>query len=126
MAQLNNVQLLGNIASAPELTKIGEAKTPKVAFSLAVNRSIKRGEEYVEEVSYFDVEAFGSRAETISKHFSKGDEFLFCGEARQERWEDKDGGKRASVKFVVQEVCFTFGRKSVRNADRENVVAGAV
>lgn len=116
MSQLNKTIMLGNVATLPETIQIGEKKTPKTTFVLAVNRRMKRDDDVVEEVSYFDVEAYGPKAELIGKHWSKGDEFLFDGEARQDRWEGKDGNKASAICFVVSDLHFTNGRKSARKA----------
>ena len=44
-------------------------------------------------------------------HFAKGKEIIVEGELSTEKWEDKDGNKRASIKMTVDKVHFC-GSKS--------------
>ena len=53
---MNIVVLKGNLTRDPELTMVGANSTPKVRLGLAVNRKYKKADEYVEEVSFFDIE----------------------------------------------------------------------
>lgn len=78
-------------------------------FSMASNWSRKKGEEWVEEVSYFDFVMFGRRAESLHKHLTKGTKLAIAASPRQERWE-KDGQKQSRVKFYVDDLNFAGGK----------------
>jgi len=64
-----------------------------------VNKSRKKNNEWVQEVSFFDVTAFGKLADANAR-LSKGECILVTGELKQERWE-KDGQKRSAVKIIA-------------------------
>ncbi len=102
MNQLNSLILEGNVVRQAELTE--PVKGFKVCkFPMAVNRYLKKSNgEGVEEVSYFDVEAYGKVAEICEKNSSKGRGIRVVGRLKQNRWKD-DSGKSLSKVFVVAE-----------------------
>jgi single-strand DNA-binding protein len=73
------------------------------SFGVAVNRKWKsESGEQKEEVSFFDVDAWGKMAETIAQWFRKGSPILITGRLKQETWDDKQTGqKRSKVKIVL-------------------------
>jgi single-strand DNA-binding protein len=109
MANLAKVILVGNLTRNPEL-RYTTGGTAVTTLSVAVNRRFKRGEEWAEEVSFFDVAVFGRRAETCAEYLSKGRPVLVEGELVQRRWEAKDGGKRSKVEVQARDVQFLGSR----------------
>jgi single-strand DNA-binding protein len=102
-SNLNSVTLSGRLTRDPEL-KTMPSGDPVVEFGLAVNRSRKVNEEWVEEVSFFDVSSF-KRAENIAAKLRKGDSVTVLGELRQRTWEDSETGKnREKVSIVAQNI----------------------
>ena len=71
MNQINSLIIEGNLVRIPEIKEA--ANHSKLAtFSMAVNRYYKKSDEtFEQEVSYFDVNAWGSLAETVEKKASK-------------------------------------------------------
>ena len=65
-------------------------------ISLAVNRSVKKDDKYIDEVSYFDIVILGKRAEGLSKYLIKGQQVSVDGSLKQDRWE-KDGQKHSKI-----------------------------
>ena len=59
-------------------------------ISIAVNRSRKDGDEWKDEVSYFDVTIWGKTAENLKPYLTKGKQVCVEGSLKQDRWE-KDG-----------------------------------
>jgi len=102
MKDLNVTVMEGRTTRLPELryTKSG---TPILALSLAVNYSIKDGDEYKDVASFFDCEYFGKGAEAVNKYLGKGTKVLVQGEFRQDRWE-QDGQPRSKIKVFVHEL----------------------
>lgn len=75
-------------------------------FSIAINESYKtQNGEKKEEVSYFNMVAFGLTAENINKYFQKGSRILVEAKPKEERWE-KDGHKQSKTVFVVENFYF--------------------
>ena len=102
MNQLNSLIVEGNLVRDAELLE------PKEGFkvcklSLAVNRWYRnKNNEVVEEVSYFDAEAYGQYAEICSEKCKKGRSVRIVGRLKQNIWKD-DSGKTVSKVFVVIE-----------------------
>ncbi|MGP1438651.1 MAG: single-stranded DNA-binding protein, partial [Treponema sp.] len=69
-------------------------------FSVAVNRRKKAGEEWVDEVSFFDVVFWGKMGESINQYLVKGKQVAVTGELRQNRWE-QDGQPRSKVEIIA-------------------------
>lgn len=100
MANLNKVFLVGNLTRDPEL-KYTPQGSPVCNISIAVNRRWKgKDGQDQEEVSFFDVEAWGRVAETSAQYLKKGRSVIVEGRLKQQRWETQDGQKRSKV--IVQ------------------------
>lgn len=97
--------LIGNLARDPELryTNGGQAIT---SFGMAVNRrwQDKQSQEWKEEVSFFDVKAWGTLGENISGSLTKGMRIIVTGRLTQESWEQDDGVKRSKIVMVADSV----------------------
>ena len=98
MASYNRVILVGNLTRDPELRYIPSG-TAVSDISLAVNERIKKGDQWVDEVSFIDVTLWGRTAEIANEYLSKGSPLLVEGRLRQERWE-KDGQKHSKLKVT--------------------------
>ena len=102
MASFNNVILMGNLTRDVELRHTPSG-TAVADISLAVNDRVKSGEQWVDEVSFFDVTLWGRLAEVAAQYLSKGNPVLISGKLKQESWE-KDGQKRSKVKVIASEL----------------------
>lgn len=96
--------------------------TARANVSIAVNRSAKRGEEWVDEVSYFDITIWGKTAENLKPYLLKGKQIAVSGYLKQDRWE-KDGQKFSKVGIVADSVQLLGGKsdggsEAQREADR--------
>ncbi len=102
MTDLNHVMLIGRLTRDAELkyTQNGFAISN---FSIAVNRNRKSGEQWIEEVSYFEINLFGKSAENLKQYLLKGKQIAVDGELRQDRWE-QDGQSRSKVIVVANSV----------------------
>jgi single-strand DNA-binding protein len=115
---VNKIVILATLTKDVELnySKSGNAIGK---FSIAHNKKYKASSGQVEEkVSFFDCVAFGGRAETIQRYFTKGSRILIEGELEQQTWTAKDGGKRSKV--VIKVLGFDFiDRKSGGQSPRQ-------
>jgi single-strand DNA-binding protein len=105
MTDLNNVGIIGRLTR-----DIGEddfsyinTGTAKLIFSIAVNRSVKHGDDWVDEASFFDVTYWGKPAEGIKQYLGKGKQVAVKGYLKQDRWE-KDGQKHSRISIVAESV----------------------
>jgi single-strand DNA-binding protein len=76
---------------------------PIARFSLAVNRSVKQGDEWKDEASFFDIDYWGKAAEAVNRYLVKGQQVGVEGELRQDRWE-QDGQPRQKIVINAQNV----------------------
>lgn len=102
MNQLNSLILEGNLVRDAVLVEpIPGFK--KCTFSVGVNRFYKnKNNEAVNEVSFFDVEAYGTMAEYCVEKATKGRGVRVVGRLKQDTWKDGDG-KSVSKVYVVAE-----------------------
>lgn len=77
--------------------------------SIAVNRSRKQGEQWVDEVSYFDVTIWGKTAENLRPYLTKGKLIGVDGFLKQDRWE-KDGQRFSKIRVVAENVQLLGGK----------------
>ena len=104
MADLNEVIVIGRVTKDEEL-KYTTGGMAIGNISIAVNRKVKKGQEWADEVNYFDVVIFGKQAENLSKFLTKGQQIAIVGFLKQERWEDvQTGEKRSKIKIVASNI----------------------
>lgn len=93
---MNKVILKGNLTRAPEMRVLADG-TAITNFGVATNKRFKtKSGEEKEVTTFVDIEAFGPRAELITKWVRKGDPILIDGELKFDQWE-KDGEKRSKL-----------------------------
>jgi single-strand DNA-binding protein len=101
MANFNKVILAGNLTRDPEMRYTPKG-TAVAKFGLAVNRKWKAETgELKEEVTFVDIEAWSSQAETIGKYLKKGRPILLEGRLRYDSWDDKQTNQKRSRLVVV-------------------------
>jgi single-strand DNA-binding protein len=99
----NSVTLVGNITRDPELrfTNGGRAVA---SFGLAVNRRYQVNGEWQEQVSYFNVTAWGQLGENAAQSLGKGSRAIVAGRLEQRQYETRDGEQRSVVEIVADEI----------------------
>ncbi|MEM7454696.1 MAG: single-stranded DNA-binding protein [Planctomycetota bacterium] len=110
MASFNRVILVGNLTRDIELryTPQGTAVTD---IGLAVNERVKKNDEWVDEVNFFDVTLWGRTAEVAGEYLSKGSSILIEGRLKLDRWEQQDGAKRSKIKIIGERMQMLGGRQ---------------
>lgn len=114
---MNQVSLMGNVATDLELKK--SQKTDKVytQFRLAVSNYNRQ-----EKTTHFiDIAAFGQQAQTLTKYLTKGSKLLVMGRLSSDSYEGQDGRIQYSTKVILEDFEFV-GRK---NKTREDEVLEA-
>ena len=111
---MNKIILTGRTTRDAELSYLPGAGTPKMAFSLAVERNYqKKGAE--KKVDFINCELIGKHAESLCPYVTKGKAILVEGELNIEQYE-KDGEKRSYTKVKVDKLEFL---SSASNEQRE-------
>lgn len=106
MNQLNSIIIEGNLCNKPEI-KDTVKKSKLATFSMAVNRYYKKSDgTFEQEVSYFDVEAWGNLVESVGKNASKGCGCRVVGRLKQDRWKDGNGKSFSKVSIVAEHIEF--------------------
>lgn len=113
MNKVNSVIIEGNLVRVPEL-RTTPGGTPVCVFTIAVNRKFKKGVQFQEEVSFFDIETWSDEAQRCSKVLEKGYRVTIIGRLKQDRWQDSDGKNHYRVKVVADRVEY---KKRVDNQD---------
>ena len=118
MTDTNHVVLIGrltrDLGSDERSFAYTASGTARANVSIAVNRSAKKGEEWVDEVSYFDITIWGKTAENLKPYLTKGKQIAVDGCLKQDRWE-KDGQKFSKVGIVANTVQLLGGKSDGGN-----------
>ena len=99
----NSITLVGNLTRDPELryTTGGRAVAN---FGMAVNRRYQVNGEWQEQVSYFNVVAWGELGENAAATLSKGSRTIVFGRLEQREYENREGERRTMVEVIADEV----------------------
>jgi single-strand DNA-binding protein len=95
MADLSVAVLVGRLTRDAELkyTNSGQAVCH---FSVATSTRKKKGDQWVDEASFWDVDLWGKQGESLNQYLVKGKLVAVEGTMRQDRWE-QDGQSRMKV-----------------------------
>ena len=105
---INHVTIVGRLTRDAEISYLPSG-APMAKISIAVNRSRKNGDQWMDEVSYFDSAIFGKTAENLKPYLSKGKQVGLEGHLKQDRWE-KDGQKFSRISIIADNVQLLGGR----------------
>ena len=101
---INQVILLGRLTRDPEQRTTASGKNV-VSFSIAVDRQSQD-----DQADFFNITAWDKLGDLVMQYLSKGRRVLIQGRLRQDRWEDKDTGKRQSrIEVTASDVTFLDG-----------------
>ncbi len=107
---INSVILVGRLTRDADLSYLPSG-TPALAFSIAVNRSKKEGEQWVDEANFFDISYISKSAENFKQYLTKGKQVGIQGSLKQDRWQDKESGQtRSKIKIMASSVQLLGGR----------------
>jgi single-strand DNA-binding protein len=108
----NNVQLIGNLGSAPELKEL--ANGGKMArLSLATNESYKNKKgETIKETQWHSLVAWNNQAELAEKYLEKGKEVCISGKLNNRSYEDSNGVTRYITEIVVTDILLLGSKKA--------------
>lgn len=109
MNNLNRVIINGNLTADCKM-EYGKSGTAYGGFCIAVNRSVKKGEEWEEVPSFFEVKAFGKLFESQHPYLTKGANVTVDGSLIQENWETKEGEKRHKI-VIQSDTLYLVSRK---------------
>ena len=107
----------GNMTRDPELKNIGGSSL--ATTSLAVNQGYyNNNKEWVEKVTFVNIEAWGKTAEKLNTEGAKGYRIIGDGEFYQNSWEDNNGNKRYDLKLRINKIRAILPPKAKSNEPR--------
>lgn len=101
---MNKVVLTGRLVRDSELSYIASTSTPKMSFSLAVERNYQKDKNN-KKVDFINCEQLGKHVENLCQYVTKGKQILVEGELNIDNYE-KDGEKRSFTKVKVDRLEF--------------------
>ena len=108
MTDLNKVFLIGRVTADIDAVQGGfgylNNGTAIAKVSIAVNRSRKQGDKWVDEASFFNITIWGKTAENLKQYLKKGQLIAVLGFLKQDRWKDQQGNNRSSISIVAEQV----------------------
>ena len=102
MNDINSCILVGRLTRDGELTYTQNGKAV-LKITLAVNRSIKQGEQWADETAFFDVTCWGIMAEGLKQRIGRGSLVGVVGRLCQDRWQDKQTGQNKTKIYILAE-----------------------
>jgi len=106
----NKVTLVGRLVKDAELSFIPNTGTPKMTYTLAVERSYQKDKNN-KKVDFINCEAIGKHCENLCQYVTKGKLVLVEGELNIDTY-DKDGETRSYTKVKVDKLVFMpIGKK---------------
>lgn len=122
MNDTNTVVLVGRVVRDVDVTSVRRLSTGTTVlnFSIACNKSVKKGDEWREKSSFFDIVFYGRHAESVQPYLIKGKQVAVCGHLEQQRWE-KDNQTKSKVVVIADMIQLFGGGKS--GAKSESVAA---
>ena len=101
---MNKIIISGRLVRDAELSYISVTGTPKLSFSLAVERNYQKDKNN-KKVDFINCEQLGKHVENLCQYATKGKQILVEGELNIDNYE-KDGEKRSFTKVKVDRLEF--------------------
>jgi single-strand DNA-binding protein len=106
MANLNRVEIIGNVGKEPEM-RFTPSGSPVTSFSVAVNSKFKE----TESTEWFNIVTWNKLAESCNQYLTKGQQVFVEGRLQTRSWEDNDGQKHYKTEVIANKVLFLGQRK---------------
>ena len=125
MAQDNTVTLTGNLTKDPEL-RYTTGGRGVASFGLAVNRRYQVNGEWQEQVSFFNVVAWGDLGENAAASLHKGNRIVVTGRLEQRSFETREGEKRNVTEVIADDLgpSLRWAQAQVERISRDSADGG--
>ena len=100
---VNKVILVGNLGADPEIRRLNSGD-PVVNFRIGVNDRYQVNGEWQEQVSFFNIVAWGDLGENAAASLNKGNRVIITGRLEQRSYETKEGEKRNVTEVIADEL----------------------
>ena len=105
MSGINQITIVGNVGSSPEL-KYTKDNVPFCRFSVAVNEQWTKDGEKREATTWFPVVAFNGLSESCAAWLEKGRLVAVLGRVRTREYDGNDGTHHRDMQIVAENVTF--------------------
>jgi single-strand DNA-binding protein len=123
----STVTIVGNLTREPELRYTGSGRCI-ATFGVAVNRrwQNRQSGEWEEQVSFFNVTAWGDLGENVAASVTKGSRVIVTGRLEQRSYETQQGEKRSVVEIVADEIgpSLRWAQATVNRTERSSGEGG--
>ena len=116
---MNRIILVGRTTKDAELGFIAVTGTPKMAFTLAVERNYQKDKNN-KKVDFINMEMIGKHTENLCQYVTKGKQILVEGELNIDNYE-KDGEKRSFTKVKVDRLEFLGGATTEKKTNTDTL-----
>ena len=125
MAGVNKVILLGRLGSDPEVRTLPSGGKV-VTFSIATSESYNNKEGVkVEQTEWHRIELWEGLANIAEQYLKKGDMAYIEGKIRTEKWTDKEGIERSTVKIRGNSMQLVGSRGASASDDNDSAPASS-
>ncbi len=118
---LNQVTLLGNVGSDPEIKQFSDGSlVAKLTLATTHSYKPKDSDEWVETVDWHIIQAYGSQAKTIANYVRKGHKLEIVGSIKNNNYTDEKEVKhygyfvRAKEVILIEKVTGKFAELPVK------------
>ena len=115
---MNKIIISGRLVRDAELSYIASTATPKMNFSMAVERNYQKDKNN-KKVDFINCEMIGKHTENLCQYVTKGKQILVEGELNIDNYE-KDGEKRSFTKVKVDRLEFLAGNSNANTENKQN------
>ena len=112
----STITLSGNLATDPEIkpTKNSVLTT----FRLAVNDRRKKGDDWVDDPSFFTVVCWRDLATHVAESLCKGNRVIVTGRLKESSWVGQDNVEKKSVEIVADDVAASLKMATIDGIQR--------
>ena len=115
---INLAIITGNVTRDPEL-RFTPSGSAVISFGVATNRSVKKGDQWEDAVTFHNVVMWGKPAETMSNLLKKGMKVSITGRIDNRSYDAKDGTKKYVSEIVAETVVpFTEHKNNSNTIDQ--------
>lgn len=119
MKHINDVFVIGEVASEIKITETTNSKVANFQIKIVENIVTKEGNEK-EIFTFMSVSAWGYQADNVLK-MEKGDVCMIKGKIQTSNWEDDDGKKRSYTKILATSVSKIYWNNYVKHFNQINI-----
>ena len=114
-----NVTIVGNVGHDAEI-KYTQQGIAVLKFSVAVNKTIGRGDDRKQTTTWFNVTLWRERAETLVTYIKAGMQVLVTGEVQVSPYIDKNGKAAASLELTADDVKLLTSKQEMERRGTDN------